>query len=430
MARLPDARFAPDCEIIVDGERVPARSGESVTSALIAAGRPLLARSAKYHRPRGPFCLSGSCPSCLVRADGVSNVRACETPCRDGLLVDTQNALGGAAHDLLGAIDLLAPKGIDHHHIATWSQFANRLAVEASRRLAGLGRLPDRVPEPWPPAVVERFDAAVVGGGPAGLGAAEALARAGLKLLLSEGERVLGGRLRCRLDLPGEPPLAWATGVGDAVRRAGGEVAPRATVMGLWRERDESLLAILQRGEPPRMRIVRAPRVVLAPGTWAQPPVFEGNDRPGIYAARGLVVALAEDGVVPGERAVVLGGGPEAAAVGARLEAAGMAVTLVSGDVVRGHGRGRLTGLDLADGRSLACDTLAVATPRMPASELAREAGALLELDPETGAFRVRPGDAGAVAGGVFAAGEVTGPCSAGEAAEAGRLAGEAAARG
>src|SRR5574337_1502250 len=85
MPRLPDPRFAPDCAIVVDGDRVPARRGESITSALLAAGRPLVSRSPKYHRPRGPFCLSGSCAACLVRVDGLPNVRACETPCRDGL---------------------------------------------------------------------------------------------------------------------------------------------------------------------------------------------------------------------------------------------------------------------------------------------------------------------------------------------------------
>src|SRR5690242_21410116 len=106
MPRLRDARFATDCTILVDGDPVPARAGESVTSALLAAGRPLLSRSAKYHRPRGPFCLAGACTACLVRADGEPNVRACRTACRAGLVVETQNALGGAARDLLGAIDL------------------------------------------------------------------------------------------------------------------------------------------------------------------------------------------------------------------------------------------------------------------------------------------------------------------------------------
>ena len=38
MPRLADPRFAPDCAIDLDGEPVPARAGESVAVALLAAG--------------------------------------------------------------------------------------------------------------------------------------------------------------------------------------------------------------------------------------------------------------------------------------------------------------------------------------------------------------------------------------------------------
>lgn len=430
MPRLPDPRFSPDCAILVDGDRVPARRGESVTSALLAAGRPLIARSPKYHRPRGPFCLSGSCAACLVRADGQPNVRACETACRDGLTIETQNALGTAAHDLLRAIDLFTPGGIDHHHMGTWSQLASRITVGASRKLAGLGQLPDRAPAPWPAADEERFDALVVGAGPAGLGAAEALARAGRRVLLAEKERAAGGRLRCRLDLPRDPPWRWIAEVGEAVAAAGGEVASGAAVLGVWPDEGGTRAAVAQAGEPPRLRLVRAERVVLASGTWAQPPVFERNDLPGVFGARGLMVALSEDGVVPGERAVVLGAGAEADAVAARLGAAGMKVEAVAGEVARGRGGRRLAAVELRDGRTVRCDTLAVATPRMPAAELAREVGAALELDPASGAFRVRAEAGGRIAQGFWAAGELTGPCSAAEAVEAGRRAGEAASHG
>jgi sarcosine oxidase subunit alpha len=430
MPRLSDPRFQPDCAIVVDGHRVPARTGESVTSALLAAGRALIGRSAKYHRPRGPFCLAASCASCMVRVDGTPNVRACETPCREGLRIETQNAVGGAAHDLLGVIDLLAPRGVDHHHLATWSQLANRVAVNASRQLAGLGQLPERAPGACAAVGEELFDALVVGSGPAGLGAAEALARADWRVIVVDQERAPGGRLRCRLELPGDPQPGWVDEVCCAVRRAGGEVATRSAAVGLWRRGDEVLTALSLRGRGGGARLVRAARAVVASGTWAQPPLFACNDLPGIHAARGLLVALAEDGVVAGERAAVLGAGAEADAVARRLGDAGMEVERIAGDVARARGGRRLAALDLADGRRVRCDVLAAATPRMPAAELAREVGARLELDAATGAFRVRPNEDGAVAPGVWAAGEVCGPCSALEAALAGRRAGEAAARG
>ncbi len=172
MPRLPDPAFAPDCTIRVDGRAVPARGGEPIAAALLAAGRPLLARSHKYHRPRGPFCLSGTCQACLVRVDGQPSVRACRTPCRDGLVVETQHALPTAAHDLLGVIDLATPGGLDHHHLGTSAQPLDDLVVAVSRRLAGLGRLPERAPATPATPPEEPCEALVIVAGPAGPAAA------------------------------------------------------------------------------------------------------------------------------------------------------------------------------------------------------------------------------------------------------------------
>jgi sarcosine oxidase subunit alpha len=426
MPRLPDPRFAPDCTISLDGERIPARAGESVAAALVAAGRATVARSPKYHRPRGPFCLAGSCSQCLARVDGLPNQRICRTPCREGLTVESQNALGTARHDLLGVVDKVYRRGLDHHRLMTWNRLANRLAVAVSRELAGLGKLPDRVVRPLPPAREEPVDVLVVGAGPAGLAAAEVLAAAGTGVLLADQEPRPGGRLRCRLDLPGEPRPEWADDVAAAVASRGGELALATTVLGLWTD-GGLCAALLQHGPEPRLRLVRPCRVVLATGTHAEPPAFEDSGLPGVHAARGLLVALAEHGVVPGERVALLGAGAEPDATAARLSAAGMAVSRVRGEPVRATGRGRLAALELAGGARLECDALAVATPRAPAAELARLLGATLTLDPAGGGLRLAADERGRVAPGVFLAGEVLGAVDGAAAAESGRRAAEAA---
>lgn len=427
MPRLPDPRFAPDCAILVDGHAVPARTGESVAVALLAAGRPLVSRSVKYHRPRGAFCLAGSCGSCLARVDGMPSQRLCRTACRQGLAVETQHAFPSAQHDFLGLVDRMSPRGIDHHHLLTHPRLANRLLVEVSRRLSGLGRLPDAaLPVSSPPAE-ERFDAAVVGAGPAGLGAAEVLAAAGRRVLLADQEPVLGGRLRARLGLPGDPSLAWPRTVAEAVGRSGGQVALGSAALGIWRDGGAPLLVLLSE-RPARLRLVRAPQILLCPGGTARPPLFARNDLPGVFWGRGLAVAVAEAGVVPGKRALVLGTGAEAEALAARLAETRMAARAVAGPAVRARGGTRIAGLDMADGASLNCDTLAVAPPPVPACDLAREAGAAVALDVRLGAHAVRAGSDGSTGvAGLRAAGEVTGACTAREAADAGRRAGEAA---
>jgi sarcosine oxidase subunit alpha len=425
MPRLDDSRFAPDCTITLDGERVPARTGEPVAAALLAAGRLVLARSLKYHRPRGAFCLAGSCNQCLARVDGLPNQRTCRVPCRAGLAVETQNALGSARHDLLGVVDRVYARGLDHHRLMTWNRFANRAAVAVSRQLAGLGKLPKDVVEPFPSTRDERVDVLVVGAGPAGLGAAEVLVNAGLTVVLADQEPRAGGRLRCRMSLPGEPDLSWAEGVVKSLGAHGGEFVAGASVLGLWT--DGGLCAPIRPHGRAALRLVRPRVAILATGTHAQPPAFEDADLPGVLAARGLLVALAEHGAVPGERGAVLGSGPEADAVAARLAAAGMEVARVPEEPARALGRARVSGLVLGGGARVECDTVAVATPRAPAAELPRLFGAELTFDAAAGEYRLVTGDHGRVGGGVFAAGEVTGAMDAREAAESGRRAAMAA---
>jgi sarcosine oxidase, subunit alpha len=433
--RLPDPRFAPDCTIEVDGRPLAARAGESVAAALLAAGRVLVARSAKYHRPRGPFCLAGSCHACLARVDGLPNQRTCRVACRPGLVVESQNALPTAGRDLLGVIDRLYPHGLDHHHLMTWSQLANRAAVAFSRALAGTGTLAGHAPSPAPTAAEERFDAVVVGGGPAGLGAAEALAGGGARVLLVEGERALGGRLRCGLRATGDPPASWAAEVARALSARGGEARTALTAIGLWRDGASPVLALapaFDTGEPaaPALRLVRARAFLLATGSFAAPPVFPRNDLPGIFAGRAVARLLAEDGILPGSRCVVAGEpgtDGEPALVAAALRAAGAEVVLEPAPVQAALGRRRLAAVALASGERLACDALVWCGARVPASELPRQAGAPVELD-DSGGWRVRADAAGRTGvDGLRAAGEVVSSMSAREAAEAGRRAGEAA---
>jgi sarcosine oxidase subunit alpha len=276
---------------------------------------------------------------------------------------------------------------------------------------------------------VERFDALVVGGGPAGLAAAEALASAGRRVLLAEAEPVFGGRLRARLGLAGDPGPELAAAAVAAVGAAGGEVRTGAEVVGLWHDGGAPLAGVRDGGPPSRLRLVRAARVVLCPGGHPQPPECEDGDRPGVIAGRGLAAALAEHGVLPGRRLAVLGEGEEAEALALRLADAGAAVTHAP-RATRVLGRSCASGLLLPGGERLACDAVAVAGPPAPATDLARQLGAGVVLDPASEAFAVNAGPDGATAvPHLFVAGEATGAMDAARAAAAGRAAGKAALR-
>lgn len=74
--------------IEVDGARIEAYPGESLAAALLAAGVRAF-RRARSGEPRGPVCNMGVCFECVVAVDGERDLRACMTPVRDGMRVET-----------------------------------------------------------------------------------------------------------------------------------------------------------------------------------------------------------------------------------------------------------------------------------------------------------------------------------------------------
>lgn len=88
-ARLPGPTKLRSVTLMVDGERITARDGDTVVTALLAAGRTTIRRSAVSGAPRAPFCQMGVCFECLVEIDGVADRQACLVPVQDGMTVIT-----------------------------------------------------------------------------------------------------------------------------------------------------------------------------------------------------------------------------------------------------------------------------------------------------------------------------------------------------
>jgi len=86
LGSLPEV---PVCHIAVDGKWIPAREGEPILAALLAAGVIVVRTTGRYGAPRGLFCGIGHCSDCLVTVDGQRNVPACGTLVRNGMRVET-----------------------------------------------------------------------------------------------------------------------------------------------------------------------------------------------------------------------------------------------------------------------------------------------------------------------------------------------------
>lgn len=86
--RMDGVERGPSVLFSLDGRPVPAHAGESVAAALFAHGVRTLRTSPQAGRPRGMFCLMGSCQECLVWV-GERKLASCQVPVVHGLQVET-----------------------------------------------------------------------------------------------------------------------------------------------------------------------------------------------------------------------------------------------------------------------------------------------------------------------------------------------------
>ncbi len=372
-----------------DGRSIPFEEGDTVASALHRAGVLVLSRSFKYHRPRGLYCCTGSCASCMVDIDGVPNVTACTTAARAGADVSSQNTVGGAKRDLLGVVDKVYRRGFDPHGAFTGSRLVNRAFNVGVRFMSGIGKVPDAPPAgPAPRRYQHHFDEVIVGSGLHGLRRARdaalapvQAASAGARILIVEEQPAPGGSLRWD---PAETETEQLAAAAAGGAWPGVEVWTDALAFGLY---DDTLA--VRRGDD--LHEITADRFTIAPGSHDAWPLFANNDLPGVLSLRGATRLLREHRVLPGHR-VVGHGAPLPADFVRDVEEAGGEV-VAQGRVTRA--RGTVVERAEVDGRRVECDAIVCNLPGTPRLELFQQAGCELTFDNPFGGLAPRTADDG-----------------------------------
>ncbi len=286
--------------------------GDTIATALFASGVRLFGRSLKYHRPRGLYSLDGECSNTCMEVDGVPNVRCENTLLEEGMVIKEQNVKGSAENDMMSFLDKLdwmMPAGfyynIMHKPAKIWP-----FAIKQIRKAAGLGKIsPDHKMPGKYDEVFLNTDVCVIGGGPAGMMAALAAAKKGLRVILMESRPWLGGFFEYR---SGE--YKDRQSLHDRATFLANEVKAEKNIrlfvhtaaVGTY---NNNLVTGFQIGTKEdvfdqRYVEIRANSVVASAGAIERPLIFDNNERPGVMQIACALRMAKTYGVLPGKKAV------------------------------------------------------------------------------------------------------------------------------
>lgn len=412
-------------EFEFDGQRFTGFSGDTLASALIASGRWVMSRSFKYHRPRAPLTMAGQDANTLIQLPQEANVLADRIEIDQVKQASGQNYSGSLMKDsdaFLGKFSKFMPVGFYYRSFykpkGVW-----KLWEPMIRKKAGLGILDlNFEPEYYDKAYLFS-DVAVIGAGPAGLQAALTAAEAGLKVLLIEQDKVLGGSFHyARFDVYAEKAKNIQKELIEKVEQHANITVLKEAICNAWFT--DHYLPIIQ-GK--RMYKVRAKQCIVASGSFDQPVVFRNNDLPGVLLTSAVQRLVKLYGVTPGQKISILTGnddgylaaldfaeaglnvvalvdmraGAADASIQKAVEARKIPIYFKSTVYEASHSKGmlHLTGIDVrrivsegqvtSDAHYIKCDVLAMSSGYMPVYQLLCQAGAKLSYDDEKAQFKL-----------------------------------------
>ncbi|RDK09451.1 sarcosine oxidase subunit alpha family protein [Cupriavidus lacunae] len=319
--------------------------GDTLASALLANGVRFVARSFKYHRPRGIVTADVAEPNAVVQLERgaytVPNARATEVELYHGLVATSVNAEPDLERDRMAINQKFArfmPAGF-YYKTFMWPRKMWPKYEEKIRHAAGLGKAPDVRDADRYDKCYAHCDVLVVGGGPTGLAAAHAAAVSGARVILVDDQCELGGSLLSgRAEINGKPALQWAEQIEAELRKMPEvTILSRSTAFGY---QDHNLVTVTQRltdhlpaakrqGTRELLWKIRARRVILATGAHERPLVFGNNDLPGVMIASAVSTYIHRYGVLPGRDAVVFTNNDRGYQAALDLKACGAKVTIV-----------------------------------------------------------------------------------------------------
>ncbi|MBY6146914.1 (2Fe-2S)-binding protein [Mameliella alba] len=262
-----------------DGQDITCPDDSSLAAALTAAGHRAF-RETEQDARRGIFCGMGVCQDCLVTVDGRPNQRACMTPAREGMSVETQSARPS-------------------------------LTPPAPR---------DLTPRRLTPTVL------VIGGGAGGLSAAIAARDSGAEVVLLDERKVPGGQYykQAAQGDPLDDQQAEGRALVQAARDAGVTLIAQAEVWGAFDGPEIMATA------PDAVYAIAPQKLIVATGAYERPAMIPGWTLPGVMTVGAAQTLWRSYRTLPGKRVALFGNGPLVAQVALELAEGGAEVALLA----------------------------------------------------------------------------------------------------
>jgi len=299
--------------------------GDTLSSALLANNIHLVARSFKYHRPRGIMTAGSEEPNAIVqvgndKAITEPNVRATEIEIYDGLEATSQNCWPSVNFDIGGINNLLSPflpAGFYYKTFMWPASFWEKYEYFI-RHSAGLGKSPT---EPDTDIYDHRYvhcDVLIIGAGISGIMAAKTAAQNNLKTLLLDEKAEIGGTTIYQnsnnFKINNKVSSDWLSNEINELKKLNNlEIKTRTSVAAyhgynylLARENLTDHLSESKKKNKIRQRLlkIRAKKVIVATGSLERPLVFNNNDRPGIMLSSAVKKYADYYGVICGKKNV------------------------------------------------------------------------------------------------------------------------------
>jgi sarcosine oxidase subunit alpha len=359
-----------------NGRIVRGFKGDTIATALARDGVKILSRSMKFHRPRGLYCGSGGCISCVMRVNGIPGVRTCTIPLEQGMTVQTERGFPTTGTDLLSVFDSVFRRQFEYHSRFIRPAFMTPLYQYVVRHLASSSRMPDSVGE-FPALERKSCEILIIGRGISGSVAQARMQKAGVRSMI----------------------------ISD--RQVGDVRAPPSTAFGFY----ESGEVGIQVGSG--IQLVKAKSVLLALGRAETGLPIANGDIPGNMLPE-AVNQLTSRGISPGAQAVIVGTNELGDRVRRQLEAVHSSIVAevkTASSVVRVLGERDVRGIEYSEAgtsKTVHCDLVIQLGPLVPAVQLAQQAGCELRTSGDYWTVKVDEEGRTSVPG-VYACGGITG---------------------